>query len=97
MSFGQYIRSIREDKQLLLREVASQMNIDTALLSKIELGTRVARREHVEALASVLNVSKKELIKIWLADKIMILLKDETNKDEILKVAEDEIKYLRKK
>ena len=43
MTFGEYIREIREEQQLLLREVASQMNIDTALLSKIERGTRIAR------------------------------------------------------
>ena len=60
MTIGEYIRAIREEKQLLLREVASQMNIDTALLSKIERGTRIARKEQVEALAKALN--KKLLV-----------------------------------
>ena len=62
MTFGEYIREIREEKQLLLREVASQMNIDTALLSKIERGTRIARKEQVEALAKALKQNKKSLL-----------------------------------
>lgn len=97
MTFGQYIRKLREQKQLLLREVASKINIDTALLSKIELGARTARKEHVEALATALNENKKDLITVWMADKIVNILKDEDNKDAILKAAEKQIKYNRLK
>lgn len=94
MTFGNYIRKLREEKQLLLREVASQMNIDTALLSKIERGTRMARKEQVEDLAKALNKSKNELLKFWMADKIVNMLKDESNSTEILKKVEEEIKNL---
>lgn len=94
MTFGNYIRKLREEKQLLLREVASQMNIDTALLSKIERGTRMARKEQVEDLAKALNKSENELLKFWMADKIVNMLKDESNSTEILKKVEEEIKNL---
>ena len=94
MTFGNYIRKLREEKQLLLREVASQMNIDTALLSKIERGTRIARKEQVEDLAKALNKSKNELLSFWMADKIVNMIKDESNSTEILKKAEEEIKNL---
>lgn len=94
MTFGNYIRKLREEKQLLLREVASQMNIDTALLSKIERGTRMARKEQVEDLAKALNKSESELLKFWMADKIVNMLKDESNSTEILKKVEEEIKNL---
>ena len=94
MTFGNYIRKLREEKQLLLREVASQMNIDTALLSKIERGTRIARKEQVEDLAKALNKSKNELLNFWMADKIVNILKDESNSTEILKKVEEEIKNL---
>jgi transcriptional regulator with XRE-family HTH domain len=97
MTFGEYIREIREEKQLLLREVASQMNIDTALLSKIERGTRKARKEQVEALAKALKQDKSELLKFWMADKIVFMLKDEKNSTEILKIAEQNIIRLSKK
>jgi transcriptional regulator with XRE-family HTH domain len=94
MTFGNYIRKLREEKQLLLREVASQMNIDTALLSKIERGTRMARKEQVEDLAKALNKSKNELLNFWMADKIVNMIKDEYNSTEILKKVEEEIKNL---
>ncbi|MBB3125333.1 transcriptional regulator with XRE-family HTH domain [Mesoflavibacter sabulilitoris] len=97
MTFGEYIREIREEKQLLLREVASQMNIDTALLSKIERGTRMARKEQAEALAKVLKQNKSELLQYWLADKIVFMLKDEKNITEILKIVEQKINRLSKK
>jgi transcriptional regulator with XRE-family HTH domain len=94
MTFGNYIRKLREEKQLLLREVASQMNIDTALLSKIERGTRIARKEQVEALAIALNENKNELLNVWMADKIVDMIKDENNSEEILKIAKEKIKKL---
>ena len=97
MTFGNYIRKLREEKQLLLREVASQMSIDTALLSKIERGTRIARKEQVEDLAKALNESKNELLNFWMADKIVNMIKDESNSTEILKKAEEEIKNLTNK
>ena len=94
MTFGNYIRKLREEKQLLLREVASQMNIDTALLSKIERGTRIARKEQVEELAKTLNKSENELLNFWMADKIVNMIKDVSNSTEILKKVEEEIKNL---
>ena len=97
MTFGEYIREIREKQQLLLREVASQMNIDTALLSKIERGTRMARKEQAEALAKVLKQNKNELLQFWMADKIVYMLKDEKNSTEILKIVEQKINRLSKK
>lgn len=97
MTFGEYIREIREEKQLLLREVASEMNIDTALLSKIERGTRIARKEQVEALAKALKQNKNELLQFWMADKIVFMLKDEKNITEILKKVEENINRLSKK
>ena len=97
MAFGNYIRKLREEKQLLLREVASQMSIDTALLSKIERSTRIARKEQVEDLAKALNKSENELLKLWMADKIVNMIKDESNITEILKKVEEEIKNLTNK
>ena len=95
MAFGNYIRKLREEKQLLLREVASQMNIDTALLSKIERSTRIARKEQVEDLAKALGVSKNELLQLWMADTIVNMIKDESNSTEILNKVQEEIKNLK--
>ncbi len=97
MTFGEYIRKLREQNQLLLREVASQINIDTALLSKIERNTRIARKEQVQMLAIVLGENEEELLQLWMADKIVNMLKKENNSEEILKIAEMKIKNLTNK
>ncbi|GFZ76265.1 transcriptional regulator [Aquaticitalea lipolytica] len=94
MTFGEHIRKLREQKQLLLREVASQMHIDTALLSKIERGTRIARKEQVEALAIALNENKNDLLNVWMADKIVDMIKDENSITEILNLVKENIKKL---
>lgn len=94
MTFGEHIRKLREQKQLLLREVASQMHIDTALLSKIERGTRIARKEQVEALAISLNENKNDLLNVWMADKIVDMIKDENSITEILNLVKENIKKL---
>jgi transcriptional regulator with XRE-family HTH domain len=97
MDFGEYIRSLREKRNMLLREMAANLNMDVAYLSKIERGNRTARREQVEDLAKVLNKNKDELLNLWMADKIVNMIKDESNSTEILKKVEEEIKNLTNK
>lgn len=93
MIFGNHIRQLREESNLVLREVAAQLEIDTATMSKIELGLRFARRKHLPLLAKLLNCSEEELQKKWLADKIYQLLEDEKLGYEALKVAEQVLEY----
>ncbi|MFD1015779.1 helix-turn-helix domain-containing protein [Winogradskyella rapida] len=97
MEFGEYIRSLREKRNMLLREMAANLNMDVAYLSKIERGNRMARREQVEDLAKVLNKNKDELLNLWMADKIVNMIKDESNITEILKITEEKINKLTNK
>jgi len=53
--------------------------------------------EEVEDLAEALNESENELLKLWMADKIVNMIKDESNSTEILKKVEEEIKNLTNK
>ena len=92
MKFGEYLRNLREERQLLQREMASMLEMDMALLSKIERGTRKARREQITAFAKAYNIDPEELNKRWLVDQVMELLKDEKNPTVILKDVEKEVK-----
>ena len=56
--FGEIIRQRREEKELLLRHVAAQLDIDTAMLSKVERGERNAKREHVILISKILNIDR---------------------------------------
>lgn len=92
-SFGSKIRSLREAKGLLLREVAAAINIDQALLSKIERSERIATRNQVIALAAFFLIKERELLTLWLGEKIAYEIKDEDIANDALKVAEEAIHY----
>ena len=69
-NLGQKIRELREEQNLLLRQVAAHLEVDTALMSKIERGERKASRQQVVEIARVLKANEEELLTLWLADKI---------------------------
>jgi len=90
--FGERIRTLRENQNLYLRQVAPLLEMDTAQLSKIEKGLRQLKREQIPILAKVLKADKKELETLWLADQLMRLVKDEPTADEALKTVSKNIK-----
>lgn len=91
--FNTYIRKLREERNIRQREVAAYLKADTAFISKLEKGERQARREQVLLLAEFFNISKDELLSLWLAEKVYDVLKDEDVANEALKVAEGKINY----
>lgn len=95
MNFGEHIKHLREQNQLLQRQLANALDMDSAMLSKIERGERKAKREHIPVLASQLRTNEKELFTIWLADQVFNLIKEENNPSEILRIAEKEIKLIK--
>jgi transcriptional regulator with XRE-family HTH domain len=96
MFFGNRIRALREEKGLVLRKVAFQLDIDTATLSKIELGDRQAKREHLQILSELYDVDIQELEKLWLTDKVYDIIEDEAQGLSVLKEAETAYKKLNK-
>jgi transcriptional regulator with XRE-family HTH domain len=74
---GGKIRTIRESKSLLLRQVAAYLEIDTALISKIERGERRLTREQVIKLAKFYNVTDEKLLTLWLSDKLLDTIENE--------------------
>lgn len=92
-SLGNTIRKMREEKQLPLRTVASYLDIDQAILSKIERGQRKASRAQVVMLSKYFNVKENDLLVAWLSDKLVYELKDEKIALQALQVAEDKIEY----
>jgi len=90
--FGERIRTLRENQNLYLRQVAPLLEMDTAQLSKIEKGLRQLKREQIPILANILKADKKELETLWLADQLMQLVKDEPTADEALKTVTKNMK-----
>lgn len=75
--FGRYIKQLREQKGLLQKHVASKLDVDTPMLSKIERGERNAQRLQVILLSKILETSEDDLLCLWLSDKILDIIKDE--------------------
>ncbi|ADY30199.1 MULTISPECIES: helix-turn-helix domain-containing protein [Flavobacteriaceae] len=84
---GERIRTLREANDILLRQLAAKLDMDQALLSKMERGERSFRKEDIDALAKIFKQSKKELLTLWLADKILKTVGSEKFSKEALRLA----------
>ena len=62
---------------MLQRQLAAYLEIDTPMFSKIERGDRRAKRSQVVLLAKYFHIDEKEMLTLWLADKILDALEGE--------------------
>lgn len=65
------LKNAREQKGIKTRELAQMMQIDQALISKFENGTRKPTREQVKKLAQALSIDFDTLMIAWLKEKIL--------------------------
>lgn len=93
--FGDRIKELREQKELLQRQIASVLEIDTPMLSKIERGERKAKKEQVFLFANALKADKEELLTLWLADQLYDVAKDEEVALKAIHVTEEKIRFYR--
>ena len=68
---GEWLRQLRQDRGLALREVAAAAEMDPAHLSKAELGQRLPTSEQVIKLAKFFNLDAKLMEAKRLAEKVM--------------------------
>jgi transcriptional regulator with XRE-family HTH domain len=89
------LKKQRIKRKLLLREVAASIQIDSAILSKYEKGIRLPTRKQIIKFAKYFRISEDKLLTIWLSDKIVDIL---SNNSEIalntLTFAKEKIKYV---
>jgi transcriptional regulator with XRE-family HTH domain len=95
-TFGDLIRLARENKGLFLRQVAAELDIDQAIISKFERNERKPTKEQVLKFAKFYKLDKDELLVAWLSDRVVDDLQDENLADKALKAAEEKIKYKKK-
>ncbi len=94
-SFGEHLRNLRENQNLTLKNVAEQIGIDTSLLAKIERNERQPTKQIIKQVAEFFKCSEQELLNNFLSDQIAYKIMDEEADIEILKVAEEKVKYLK--
>lgn len=92
-TFGEHIRVLRDNAGLTLKEVSQSIGIDISLLAKIERNERQPTRPLIKNISNYFNVDEKELLYEFLSDQIAYKILDEAADLNILKVAEEKIKY----
>lgn len=95
-TFGDLIRLARENKGLFLRQVAAELDIDQAIISKFERNERKPTKEQVLKFAKFYKLDKDELLVAWLSDRVVDDLQDENLANKALKAAEEKIKHKKK-
>jgi len=89
---GDKIRELRTKQNLLLRQVASKLEVDTSIISKMERGERPIKQEQIAILADILKADKEELQTLWLADQLYNVIEGQPLADEALKSVSKKIK-----
>ncbi|MEA1872946.1 MAG: helix-turn-helix domain-containing protein [Bacteroidota bacterium] len=92
-NIGELIRMLRGKEGYPLRKVAAFLDIDQAVLSKIERGQRKLSKEQVIKLSDFFNYNEKEMLITFFSDQIIYEIGNEEYAKEALKVAEQKIEY----
>lgn len=95
-TIGGKLRKLREENELPLRKVAAFLDIDVAILSKMERGERPLSKEVVMKLAKIYKHDAVELTVLFLSQKIIDEVGEEDLALKAMQVAEEQIKYQRK-
>jgi len=96
-TLGLKLRDMREKAGFSLRKVAVAIDVDVAILSKMERGERKFSKELILKLANLYNANSDKLVIDFLSEKVLNELEDEDFGLEALKVAEKRLKYKKHK
>jgi transcriptional regulator with XRE-family HTH domain len=95
--FGEYIRELRTKKGLTLTQLAFQLDLDSANLSKIENGKRDFDEKRLLRLANVFGLDIETLKVEYFGDKFAKKMYEYNCSTKTLIVAEEKIKFLKHK
>ena len=93
---GERLKELREAKGLLQRQVAVELDVDTAYISKMENNEKPVSKNNLVKLARLFDINEEQLFTLWLADKVYDLLKDEERGLNAITIAEEELKKKKK-
>ena len=96
-TFGEQVRSVREESNFSLREVSEKIGIDTSLLGKIERSERQPTRDQIKQLAIFFKLDERDLLKEYLSDQIAYKILEAAADIDTLNVAEKKVEYLKTK
>jgi predicted nucleotidyltransferase len=92
-NLGDLLRRLRMEQKLPLRKVAAFLDLDVAILSKMERGERKLNKDIVLKLAEIYHHDPDELVIMYLSEKILYEIGDEELALKSLLAAEGEVRY----
>ncbi len=96
-SFGEYIRKLRTENGMTLTQLAAQLELDSANLSKIENGKREFDEKRLEKLATVFTLKLDDIKTEFFSDLFAKKIYKNNCSMETLMVAEEKVNYLKSK
>jgi HTH-type transcriptional regulator, competence development regulator len=96
-SFGEYIRKLRTESGMTLTQLAAQLELDSANLSKIENSKREFDEKRLEKLATVFNLKLDDIKTEFFSDLFAKKIYENNCSIETLMVAEEKVNYLKSK
>lgn len=90
---GEKLRKLRQEKKLSLRKAAALIDVDAAILSKMERGERRFTKETVQKLADLYEHNPEELLVLYLSDRVLYEIGDDALALKALQVAEEQVAY----
>lgn len=88
MLLADKLKQLREEAKQPQRHVAAALDIDTATYCKMEKGKYLPSKEQVLQLSDFFKYDSEEMTKLWLADKVIDVAKDEDMANEAILLAQ---------
>lgn len=94
-TFGEYIKRLRNESGLTLTQLAAQLDLDSANLSKIENSKRDFDEKRLKQLSVALNLDLDKLKTEFYGNLIAKKLYENKCSNDVFSVAEKKVEYLR--
>ena len=92
-TFGEFIHRLRVENNLTLTKLAAALDIDQSTLSKIENHKRNTPKEVLPKLAKLFSLDIQELEREFISERIAVLIYNQNDTSEVLKLAEQKARY----
>jgi len=96
-TFGEYIRQLRTEKGLTLTQLAAQLDMDSANLSKVENGKREFDYRRLETLCRVFLLNLNEIKDEYFSEQMAKTIYRNNLTNKALELAEEKAKYYKSK
>lgn len=91
MNFCDFIKQQRELMGLSQKDLAEALSVDVPMYSRYERGQLPLKEKYISIIASKLNVDGTLLRKMWIADKVIMVVNAEKDVTDILNIVAENI------